>query len=710
MRDCARVCSGQAVRDDCHRHDVPDPEKRVQAVSRCAESGSTHGRADRYLRTWDDGELGLASVRGMSIIRRTCAGLQASFLMRFALVLLASACETPGAPLSGGTSQRAPESAGAWSGVNQKVMPGSAVVPPVILVVDSLGGVPGVPVTFTVVGGGGALIGAVDTTDADGKASVGTWTLGPQLGVNTIRASVAGLPDLLIRAFALRLDSDLQVHINVPIVSDTAVHSVTIEAAVTTFESLDSVVARVGAASKRLTFFVPNLWRTSGALALDSLPPGPDLLQVTAYGAAGSVADDMQYVRVDHEPTVTLFEPEMWEVIRGALPFSAACMDELPASCFVYVRVNQSPVITTLGTGYHVVGGSVSSAPWDGQTIVVDAMVTDAFGRNGYAGVAVVVERSNRLSALTSVDGIVLDYGFGKELYRASLPHDFPMRLRDTLTGQDAQWTGDDEQTGFVTPSGAVMHRPHGSSWTGRSAMWVWRAGQLTQLRSVVTQSLQVRGDYAVFRDAADSTLAYRLDLATGIEVGVPASDRLLPNGDILYAGGGHVFRWSNGTSTQLTAGPLPAGTEYSAPDSDGDTVLAMIKTAPGGITSYRLGMVEANGNVTPFGPVFGSSPRPFLFRNGWLTYIAPRNDGTYQVRRRAPSGADAEVSNVLITPALQGITTDGAIVFASGTRRYLVSPPGTQQVDISAAHGTLVSRADQFRLLLGRTVFALVP
>ena len=49
--------------------------------------------------------------------------------------------------------------------------------------------VSGVEVTFEVVGGGGTVDGAIQTTNADGIARVGAWVLGPEPGANTLEAS-----------------------------------------------------------------------------------------------------------------------------------------------------------------------------------------------------------------------------------------------------------------------------------------------------------------------------------------------------------------------------------------------------------------------------------------------------------------------------------------------------------------------------------------
>jgi adhesin/invasin len=48
-------------------------------------------------------------------------------------------------------------------------------------------------VVFAVTQGGGTLTGATDTTDANGLASVGSWTLGPTVGLNALTATVSGI-------------------------------------------------------------------------------------------------------------------------------------------------------------------------------------------------------------------------------------------------------------------------------------------------------------------------------------------------------------------------------------------------------------------------------------------------------------------------------------------------------------------------------------
>ena len=81
------------------------------------------------------------------------------------------------------------------AGDNQSAIAGSAVAtPPSLTVQDAHGnGVEGIAVTFTVASGGGSITGGSQTSDADGIATVGSWTLGTTAGANTLSASAAGV-------------------------------------------------------------------------------------------------------------------------------------------------------------------------------------------------------------------------------------------------------------------------------------------------------------------------------------------------------------------------------------------------------------------------------------------------------------------------------------------------------------------------------------
>jgi hypothetical protein len=81
-----------------------------------------------------------------------------------------------------------------WRGNNQTTRAGSAVsAPPAVIVTDAAGrAVSGVSVSFSVIGGGGRVTGAVSTTNAEGVAAVDSWILGSNGGTNRLQAALQG--------------------------------------------------------------------------------------------------------------------------------------------------------------------------------------------------------------------------------------------------------------------------------------------------------------------------------------------------------------------------------------------------------------------------------------------------------------------------------------------------------------------------------------
>jgi Leishmanolysin/Bacterial Ig-like domain (group 1) len=88
-----------------------------------------------------------------------------------------------------------PGSISIGGGNNQAAMAGSAVpTVPTVLVRDGSGNpLPGQSITFTVTSGGGTVGSATVTSNAQGVASPGSWTLGATAGPNTLTATAPGL-------------------------------------------------------------------------------------------------------------------------------------------------------------------------------------------------------------------------------------------------------------------------------------------------------------------------------------------------------------------------------------------------------------------------------------------------------------------------------------------------------------------------------------
>ncbi|HYF48678.1 MAG TPA: phosphoesterase [Planctomycetota bacterium] len=107
--------------------------------------------------------------------------------------------------LSGATFAGTPTQLLIAAGNNQSALVNNPVPGVVCAVVRDASNQPvsGITVTFGNVTGGGSITGATQITDSSGIVTLGSWTLGPTPGVNTIDATSPGLPTITFTASAI---------------------------------------------------------------------------------------------------------------------------------------------------------------------------------------------------------------------------------------------------------------------------------------------------------------------------------------------------------------------------------------------------------------------------------------------------------------------------------------------------------------------------
>ncbi len=136
----------------------------------------------------------IAHVDGVRIpaaaIMHTNRAARASLIVMVAAI--AGGCDKPAAPLvPAAVTSTFPSGVTAVAGT-------AVLTTPAVTVTTSSGKpVPNVAVTFAVKSGGGSVLGAAQTTNAEGVATVSSWTLGPTVGPNELTADVASLPQVL---------------------------------------------------------------------------------------------------------------------------------------------------------------------------------------------------------------------------------------------------------------------------------------------------------------------------------------------------------------------------------------------------------------------------------------------------------------------------------------------------------------------------------
>jgi hypothetical protein len=126
-----------------------------------------------------------------------------------ALMVLASSCGDSSGPGDNAAT------ISANSSTSLSAAPGAQVTELPSVVVRDQGGQPvaGARVTFAVETGGGTVTGGSATTDASGIATVGSWTLGPAIGSNTLSARTGSLPPVTFTADGADPCSILLTHV-----------------------------------------------------------------------------------------------------------------------------------------------------------------------------------------------------------------------------------------------------------------------------------------------------------------------------------------------------------------------------------------------------------------------------------------------------------------------------------------------------------------
>jgi hypothetical protein len=124
------------------------------------------------------GEWLMGTTPGTNWLRAVAPGLQGS-----PAVFLANAVAGPAVTLTRVEGDGQTAQSGTMLTINPSVQVTDVYSNPVS----------GVPVTFQIVGGGGSITGASQLTGAQGIATLGSWTLGATVGMNTVTATSPGL-------------------------------------------------------------------------------------------------------------------------------------------------------------------------------------------------------------------------------------------------------------------------------------------------------------------------------------------------------------------------------------------------------------------------------------------------------------------------------------------------------------------------------------
>jgi hypothetical protein len=134
--------------------------------------------------TWSSQNVAVATVSAAGVLRA----------LQVAATTIRAVVDTAVGTLGVSVTQ-SPSAVSKTAGDGQTQTSGAAVTTLPTVTVTDAGGAPiaGAAVTFSVASGGGSITGAVQTSDAVGKATVGGWSLGTTSGANSLLATVGTL-------------------------------------------------------------------------------------------------------------------------------------------------------------------------------------------------------------------------------------------------------------------------------------------------------------------------------------------------------------------------------------------------------------------------------------------------------------------------------------------------------------------------------------
>jgi hypothetical protein len=607
-----------------------------------------------------------------------------------------------------------------YSGNNQS---GTATLPLAdslkVVVVDANGiGVPGVSVSWSASSGGGAVSPSVMTSDSRGVART-RWTLGPTSGTQTVQASASGLSPVTFTATAA--PGPIKVSVRSPNPGEVVADTLRVVAAVTSEFQITSVVASVADRQVTLT---PSSGYYEGRLVLTGLPQGSATLTVTATDYQSRTGDTTVAFTHALRPTVTVVEPVNGTVVRaGYQRVAATCQ---PVGCTLGVYVGK----TLKASATNSIDQSLSFAGSEGTSFNLEIRATNYGTLTASAFRRLYVESNPHLAEVASGAGLAWDADATRLLYFDSVGGVLAIRNQPAGTNTVLRTVAGDTfpQYGYLTPNGAVFmvwkwaDAPSPTPSQPSVVVYEWRNGTLTALTTpgaADPYSLVASGDVATWREGSNIV---RRDLATGATASLPTTTEfgrgraaVAPNGDVVFLGPlrYQLFRYSNGTTTQLTSDTQTIANQKWNPLTDGINAAYALGTT----SSARSMLVDLAGGA----PAPLSDPRTSLplqisdydVAGGWTAFTNSVSGGPFQVFSRSPAGDLRQVTFYAASSGVLAMGPTGAVAFSYNNRRLLSLPNYTgTPVDFGRNWGSssymrsVFWRDGHLYVLLGRSAY----
>ncbi|MDB4913779.1 MAG: hypothetical protein JWM95_1423 [Gemmatimonadetes bacterium] len=451
----------------------------------------------------------------------------------------------------------------------------------------------------------------------------------------------------------------------------------------------------------------------AGTLNLSGLPVDTLAMTASVTDANGAVGLASAAFIHDAAPVVTVSAPADLTVARPFIAYAATCADDNAAGCTSFtlsVVTDYTSTVVASGTG--TLSNSFTLGAYEGQKVKLEFRGTDSRGQTTSVIRSVYVESSTHLSAVGTAGGKVLDADGTKAVYERPSDGGSPVALRTFSSGTDATIAVPSSYSvvkAFVTPLGAILT----AGQSVNTYLYDWRSGALTvSPQTVQLAALDVNANYATYVSGGVSSTysVYRRDLTTGSDITVTtlASNvvaGVAADGSVAFTNlADHDAYWYHGGTITRVTNDAGSVTDLNTRTDGTNVVFNRVGLAGPNQVDLFDGTTETL--LAELGP---EAQTPGYVNGGWTAFTKPDASLVMQVWTRSPAGVLRQVSNFSGGSGIEGLNTDGSVVFTAGGRRYRAGPSSAPQ-DVGGSQGSAVWRNGQFYLLLGRTVWSITP
>jgi len=580
---------------------------------------------------------------------------------------------------------------------------GTAVpVLPSVIVRDGLNApVAGVSVTFAVASGGGSITGATATTNVSGIATVGSWTLGPAVGANTLTASVSGLTPVTFSATGINPQPLILLSLpgNLVPVGGTSVLAVKLAqpapaGGLTVTVTSDSTNTITVAAPGTLAFAAGD---TLKAIVLTGVAAGQTFVRATATGYQPA------QILLAAIPNFITLQANVSVVAGQSTSLGITLSSPAPAggTAVALASTDTTVLKVTTPTVNIASGQTTGSATVQGVAAGIAGVTATAAG---YAGGGTAVTVNGQPTTLILVSG-------GNQIASPStqLPQPIVVKVTDALGTAVAGFP----VTFAVTAGGGSVGTPSTTTNASGQASTTWTLGAATGTQTITATASGLTGSPLVIAAnapvIATTTVTPQLDTLTAIN----ATRTLVAQAkDALGNNLTGAFTWVSRTPGVATVGvtgvvtAVTNGSTYIVATEAGgtsDSALIVVQQKLGTIIvtpgtrsiyltrNFTFVAVAADGGGTPL-----PSQPTFTWTSTAAAVATVNSAGLVQAvglgsaQIRATSGAVIGVSNISVITPITRIAVVVDTVGSFKTDTFTLTSLGLPRHYRAIAHDTL--------------------